>query len=243
MGTPFECVREIVLTVGQQDAWNAVATVAGHTAWLFPGDVPVDGEGAAVWNPPHAFVARQEMGDWYNALGFHLSPGDGDSTILRYTHAGIFLDGPPEMQDAVQQHTDFYLDTLVQYLTYFNGVASAYVGNDPGGLQAPMSSVTTDGFERAKAAMGIPATATAGDEMHITASGLESFRATVGYSSKNFLSLRSSDALYCFFGRNAFGAPVGMSIHIFGDDAADAVEPMTVNWQAWLNATFAADGA
>jgi hypothetical protein len=47
-----------------------------------------------------------------------------------------------------------------------------------------------------------------------------------------FIGVRTSDALYCFFGRNAFGAPVGMSIHMFrnGIDAAETRR----KWQTWL---------
>jgi len=51
------------------------------------------------------------------------------------------------------------------------------------------------------------------------------------------VGVRTSDELYCLFGRNAFGAPVGLSIHSFiaGIDA----ERSKQDWQRWLNTTLA----
>jgi hypothetical protein len=51
------------------------------------------------------------------------------------------------------------------------------------------------------------------------------------------VGIRTTDALYCFFGRNAFGRPVGMSIHSFADDV-DA-EVTKQDWQRWLTAALA----
>jgi hypothetical protein len=61
--------------------------------------------------------------------------------------------------------------------------------------------------------------------------------AVIDYRQPNFLGARTSDGLYCFFGRNAFGAPVGMSIHHFGENL-DAYA-ITERWQNWLNAALA----
>ena len=55
----------------------------------------------------------------------------------------------------------------------------------------------------------------------------------IDYVSPNFLGVRTGDGLYRFFGRNAFGAPVGMSIHLFGDHL-DA-DQITADWQTWLD--------
>jgi hypothetical protein len=54
----------------------------------------------------------------------------------------------------------------------------------------------------------------------------------VNYRRPNFTGVRSSDALYCFFGRNAFGQPVAMSIHSF----TDGVDPERAkrDWQRAL---------
>ena len=41
--------------------------------------------------------------------------------------------------------------------------------------------------------------------------------------------------LHRFFGRNAWGGPVGMSIHHFGDVDVDAA---TRAWSDWLNGVY-----
>jgi hypothetical protein len=47
---------------------------------------------------------------------------------------------------------------------------------------------------------------------------------------------RLGDAPYRFFGRNAFGGPVGMSIHHFGNGVdADAVGAA---WTRWLEGVY-----
>jgi hypothetical protein len=53
----------------------------------------------------------------------------------------------------------------------------------------------------------------------------------------NFIGVRSDDGLYCFFGRNAFGAPVGLSLHLFNG----AVDPEKTKhvWQEWLDSALA----
>ncbi|MDQ0822820.1 hypothetical protein QFZ79_000560 [Arthrobacter sp. V4I6] len=45
------------------------------------------------------------------------------------------------------------------------------------------------------------------------------------FANEHFLGLLTADTLYRFFGRNAFGAPVGMTVHNFsgrGDSGAMA---------------------
>ena len=51
------------------------------------------------------------------------------------------------------------------------------------------------------------------------------------YLRQNFMGIRTADALYCFFGRNAFGGPVAVSIHSFDGLDADATKQ---KWQRWL---------
>jgi hypothetical protein len=67
--------------------------------------------------------------------------------------------------------------------------------------------------------------------------GLEPIEGVIDYMRPNFMGVRTADALYRFFGRNAFGAPVGMSIHLF----ADGLEPEQTkqNWKHWLDAALA----
>ena len=232
----FDCSREIVLPATPERVWEAVATDEGNAAWLFPNDP--DPDAAQAWDPPHRFAVRQEEGDWFNALEFNISDrGDGTSA-LRYVHCGVF---PPEgfetQNEGIQQHTDFYLHTLGEYLGHFDGRPATYIGDVPGGIQAPPASATPDGFKRLQQALGLDEHVSEGDSVRLTPQGLGPIEGVVDYLRPNFMGIRTADALYCFFGRNAFGGPVGMSIHSF----ADGVDAAQVNdrWQGFLDRTFA----
>ena len=112
-----------------------------------------------------------------------------------------------------------------------------YIGEAPAGIQGPPASATPDGLERLQRALGVGTRAGEGDRVALTPDGLEPIEGVINYRRPHFLGVRSPDALSCFFGRNAVGAPVGMSIHLFAD-GVDA-ESITHDWQQWLNSALA----
>ena len=232
MAPEFECSREVILPASPQEVWEAVATTNGNAAWLFPTEIDPTGAGARVWDPPHHFAVRMEQGDWFNALEFVIEAREGGTTALRYAHSGIFVDNWDTQYDALQQHTAFYLHTLGEYLKHFKGRRATYIGEVPHGIQGPPSSATADGFERLVRALGLNEHTSEGQRVRLAPRGLEPVQGTIDYRQPHFLGVRSADALYCFFGRNAFGAPVGISIHSFAEDV-DA-EQTKQRWQQWL---------
>ena len=236
MPPDFECSREVILRATPEEVWEAVATRAGNAAWLFPNEIDPDGAGANVWDPPHHFAIRQEQGDWFNAVEFVIEGREGGTTLLRYVHSGIFVNDWDTQYDAVQHHTDFYLHTLSEYLAHFSGRTATYVGEVPAGIQGPPASAAPDGFRRLQHALGF-GTAGEGDAVRLTPDGLAAIEGVVDYARPNFIGVRTADELYCFFGRNAFGGPVGMSIHSFVD-GVDA-EKLKQEWQHWLEAALA----
>ncbi len=238
MSRQFECTREVTLPATPEQVWQAVATAAGNAAWLFPNEIAADGTDAEVWDPPHHFAVREQSGDWFNALDFEIDAVDGSTTRLRYAHSGIFMDDWDNQYDAVQQHTDFYLHTLGQYLEHFEGKSATYIGGGPGGLQGPAASAGLDGFDRLKHALGLPVEVAAGQGVTLTPAGLPPLDAVIDYATDNFIGARTEDGLYRFFGRNAFGGTVGMSIHLF--DADVDVDEVTESWQTWLDRAPAA---
>jgi hypothetical protein len=236
MPPEFECRREVVLPATPEEVWEAVATTAGNAAWLFPNDIDASGAGATAWDPPHHFAVRQEQGDWFNAVEFVIEARDGGTSLLRYAHSGIFVDDWDAQYDAVQQHTDFYLHTLSEYLEHFSGRSATYIGDVPQGIQGPLSSARPDGFRKLQRALGLASEASEGDPVRLTPQGITPIEGILDYRRSNFLGVRTDDVLYRFFGRNAFGGPVGMSIHAF---AAVDPEQTRRDWQDWLNSALA----
>lgn len=236
MSKEFKCEREVEFRATPEQVWEAVSTTEGLASWLFPMPVPEPGEGATIWDPPHHLGIRMEQGEWFNALEYVIE-GMSGATILRYVHHGIFMDDWDNQYDAVQQHTDFYLHTLGQYLEFFGGKKVTFIGEVPGGIQGPTRSAESDGFDRLKRALGIDPAVQTGSPVDLAPSGLELINGVVDYAQPNFLGIRTSDALYCFFGRNAFGQPVGLTIHDFGE-SADRVD-VASRWQNWLQKELA----
>ncbi|XAS68526.1 hypothetical protein V3C33_04240 [Micrococcaceae bacterium Sec5.7] len=59
--------------------------------------------------------------------------------------------------------------------------------------------------------------------MELELDGVGRLSGEVDFSNEHFLGLRTGDAMYRFFGRNSFEAPVGMTVHDFsgsGDSGA-----------------------
>jgi hypothetical protein len=227
----FDCSREVVLPATPDRVWEAVATPAGNAAWLFPNEI--DEAGAKAYEKPTHFHIRQEQGDWFNDLEFVIEDRNGTSA-LQYGHCGVFPEEVFEVQNrAIQEHTDFYLHTLGEYLEHFDGRPATYIGDVPGGIAGPQSSATPDGFDRLKRALGLDPNTKEGDDVNLSPDGLEQIDGVVDYLRGNFMGIRTQDALYCFFGRNAFGGPVAVTIHSFAPEA-DA-EQLDQRWRQFLN--------
>jgi hypothetical protein len=229
MAKEFEIRREVELPATPEEVWEAVATGPGTASWLFPEEPGPNSTVEA--DHPRRFAVRTEgEGGYFNAIEFVIEAREGGTAVLRYVHSGIFDDeGWDNQYDAVNQHTDFYLHTLGQYLEHFAPKTATYVGGGPGGIMGPEASMTPDAFETLKRALGA---SSEGDSVSVPNGGGEG---VVDYANGNFLGVRTGDALYRFFGRNAFGGPVGMSIHHFGDVDADAA---TNAWAEWLRGVY-----
>ena len=232
MSKEFMCEREVNLPASPEEVWHAVATTEGLASWLFPMPIPAVGEGTTSWEPPHHLAIRMEQGDWFNALEYVIE-GTTGSSQLRYVHNGIFVDDWETQYDAVRQHTDFYLHTLGQYLQFFQGQTATFVGDVPGGIQGPADSNKPDSFDRVKKALGLDLAMQVGASVHVGRKGLDAVNGTVDYLQPNFVGIRSPSSLLRFFGRNAFGQPVGMTIHHFGK--VDNAEGIAAQWKEWLD--------
>ncbi|AXI80828.1 SRPBCC family protein [Peterkaempfera bronchialis] len=237
MSEEFEIVREAELRATPEEVWDAFTSGTG--GWLWPMEYEPREGGAApgggtvtVWEPPHRFTARMEGEDgWFNQLEYVIEGRDGGLTSYRYVHSGVFTDDWDNQYDGASRHTDFYLHTLAQYLRYFSRRPVAYAA-----AQGPAASSASDAFTVLRHALGLDE-ASQGDSVQLALPGIEPLDAVVDYLDPYFIGLRTDDALYRFFGRNAFGAPVGIALHLFGEKAdRDEAEHA---WQSWLDGVFA----
>jgi hypothetical protein len=238
MAKEFEIAREGEQPTTPEEYWDAITTGTG--AWLWPmefeprvGGAAAFGGTVTVWDPPHHFVTRVEgENGWFNQLEHVVEGRDGGKTFFRYVHSGIFVDDWDNQYDGANKHTDFYLHTLGQYLRYFSRRPVTYASAD-----GPKASTTPDAFEVLGRALGLRAGMAQDDEVRVTVPGVGSLDAVVDYLNPNFIGLRTDNGLYRFFGRNAFGAPVGLTAHLFSTDV-DA-EKTQQAWQSWLNEVYA----
>jgi hypothetical protein len=212
----FEIVYDAELPGTPERVWEAVT--AGTPAWMFPTDQWPDVK--TVQEYPTRLVSRMDGPDgWFNQLEHVLEPLEGGRARLHYVHSGIFADNWDEQYSGASRHTGFYLHTLGQYLQYFDGRPVVFTG-----IQAPAASQNPDGFAQLRRALGVESAAQ-GSQVELELDGVGRLSGEVDFSNEHFLGIRTSDALCRFFGRNAFGAPVGMTVHDFsrsGDTEATA---------------------
>jgi hypothetical protein len=234
MPREFEIRREIELPATPEEVWAAVATPEGNEGWLFPG--LVDPDEAAVYEPPHRFLIRMEGedGSVVNSIE-DVIEARGGTTVLRYVHSGIMTEDWDNQYDAADKHTDFYLHTLGQYLEHFKGREATYVGGGPDGILAPESSSKPGSLARLEAALGLGSDVSVGDQVRLEIDGLEPQDGVVDYATPQFLGIRTADAMYRVFGREAWGLPTGVSAHLFAGDADRTAKA----WSAYLNGVFA----
>ena len=224
----FEIVYDTELPGTPERVWEAVTN--GTPAWMFPTDQWPDVR--TVEEYPHHLVSRMDGPDgWFNQLEHVLEPLDGGRARLHYVHSGIFADNWDQQYDGASRHTEFYLHTLGQYLQYFDGRPVVFTD-----IQAPAASQAPDGFIRLREALGAGA-AGQGAAVDVELDGVGRLTGEVDFSNEHFLGVRTPDALYRFFGRNAFGAPVGMTVHDFSGTADPATTAKA--WGGFLERVYA----
>lgn len=246
MGHEFTIRREVTLPATREQVFAAITT--GTAGWLFPNDDILGPGGAApdnpivtAWEPPHEFSVREEGEDgWFNALEHLIEARDGGTCVLRYVHSGIIVDDWENQYDGAEKHTSFYLHSLAQYLKYFSGRPVMYVA-----VNGPAASATPDALEVLARALGLtrkgegPNTTAdgGGERVRLQVAGLDPIDAVVDYRTPEFIGLRSHDALYRFYGRNAFGGQVDAAHHLFTEGADQAKTELA--WHNWLDGIYA----
>ncbi|GAA1050382.1 SRPBCC family protein [Arthrobacter russicus] len=233
MSRKFDVNTEAVANGRPEQVWAAV--VAGGSGWQWPAEVEPRLGGAGpfgsevtAWQPPNHFGIEMTGPDgFFNILDYVFEELPDESTRVRYRHSGIFLtemsdDEWANQYDGVRLHTAFYLHTLGQYVQYFAGRQAAFAD-----VQGPDASGSAQAFEVLKQAIGAEQQ---GQQISFEVPGIGTIAGELDYLTEHFAGVRTANAMYRFFGRNAFGQVVGMTIHEFGE----AAEVHDAQWQEWL---------
>ncbi|TDB85847.1 SRPBCC domain-containing protein [Actinomadura sp. KC216] len=245
MGKAFEIVREFEVDATPEQVWDAFTT--GAAGWLWPAEYEPRVGGAAgmggvvtAWDPPHRLASRQEDPDGIeglpqslNELDTLIEPREGGRAWVRYVHSGIFTDNWDDQYDGANRHTDFYLHTLRQYLVHFTGLPATQSD-----VHGPKASMAKGSFEAAVRALGLDGAAE-GDTVRVDLPGAGEADAVVDFRDEHFLGLRTGEAMYRVFGRDAWGGPVGIAVHDFAPGSAAGQERVKKAWQGWLQDVFA----
>jgi uncharacterized protein YndB with AHSA1/START domain len=237
----FEVRFEGELPATPHDVWEAVTLHT--TGWLWgisyeqrvggaERGLSPNGGTVTVWEPPRHFATRAEGSDgWFNILDYALEPRTG-GTFMRYVHTSVLPEDSYDVElDACRKHTALYNHTLAEYLRHFKGREAAYASAD-----GPEVSARPGAFAALRRGLGLGEGAATGDRVRLTPDGPEAIDGVIDYATPEFLGVRSGEALYRFFGRDAFGWPVGVALHLFGDGGD--VERAGEAWRVWLDGLF-----
>ncbi|MER5471969.1 SRPBCC domain-containing protein [Streptomyces sp. NPDC002685] len=242
MSKEFEIVREYEVDVPPGQVWDAITSGSG--GWLWPmeyepreGGAGPFGSTITAWDPPHRLTVRSEDVPFptqsLNQIDHTIEAREeGRRSWVRYVHSGIFTDDWDNQYDGADKHTDFYLHTLREYVTHFAGRPVAFAT-----FEGPGASTSSDAFAAVGRALGLADDTAEGARIRAEGPGGQVFDAVVDYRNPYFIGLRTDNALIRFFGRNRWGAPVGISVHDFAPDA-DAKGNESA-WKGWLDGVFA----
>ncbi|EYF00460.1 hypothetical protein [Chondromyces apiculatus] len=232
---------EANLPVPPAQVWETVATGSGNLRWVFEmeiepwvgGIVSRGPSTVTVWDPPRHFACLRAIEGFSALLEYRIEAREGGSVMYTSIHREYIhpIDDLDFQRDIAEKHTFFYNHTLEQYLRHFNGRPATFVE-----LLAPAGSQAPDALKKLCHRLGLPDDVAQGDTVQVTLPDAGQQEAVVDYLHPAFLGLRTRDGLYRFFGRNAWGWPIGMSLHLFaeGIDAKHTEQA----WRTWLDETF-----
>ncbi|MDH6625397.1 uncharacterized protein YndB with AHSA1/START domain [Streptomyces sp. LBL] len=242
MSKEFEIVREFDADATPEEVWEAITHGTGGYLWPMQAPEPRVGGTAAfgstvtVWDPPqHLTIRSEDVGfsvQSVNQLEHTIEPRDGGRRAwVRYVHSGIFTDDWDNQYDGASKHTDFYLHTLREYLAHFAPRPVTFAS-----LDGPEQSTASDAFAAVGRALGLADDTAPAERVSVSGPDGRALDAVLDYRDPYFVGLRTDTALIRFFGRNHWGAPVGISVHDFAPDADAKANELA--WQGWLNGVF-----
>lgn len=218
---PFSVTWETVMQGSPEQVFDAIT--ARCAAWIWEIDyeprlggaergLSQTGGTVTAWEPGRRFETSVEGADgWFNRVGWELAPHAGGGTRVAYVHESAAEAGDwQRIHDECVAHTDFYRHSLGQYVAHFAGREARYVGIETGAAGAAV-----------RARIGLPDDAAVGDRVRLEAAGLPPVEGVIDYLTPSFLGVRGEDLLFRVYGREPWGDPSTVALHLF-DPAADA---------------------
>ena len=245
MAHPFELRHEIELDATPEEVWEAITSGPALDGWWMGMNAVEPRQGGVVrttlpgftmestvtaWEPPRRFVVTSPEAEdgRLMAMEYSIEGREGGRTLLRFVHSGFLPGDDWETEyDALRNGNPAYLFKLREYLRYFRGRRAVPVS-------AWGPSVDGDrAWAVFRGALGLGDDASVGSSARFDgAEGLPAFEGDVDYLTRDFLGVRTADAMYRFI--HGMGT-VALGHHIFAPIDREATEQA---WQAWLHRQF-----
>ena len=257
MSTERRIEVEVEVPVTPEEAWDAIATGPGITAWFMPAEVEGRVGGSVVhhhetdiessgrvtaYDAPHRFAYEEEgwmpegeQAAHVTATEFLVEARSGGSCVVRLVMSGF---GEGESWDrAIDSFTSGWKQALLAlrlYLTHFPGerAASINAGDVATGDKDAIWTELT-------AAMGLPVEPAAGQRLATAVPGVPAFAGTVEEANGPMITLLLDEPArgIGFVGAGGPGDQVYVFVRaqLFGPDAAQVAAREQEGWKAWLS--------
>jgi uncharacterized protein YndB with AHSA1/START domain len=248
---------EVEVPVTPEQAWEAIATGAGITAWFMPADVDEKVGGSVVhhheadmsssgtvttYDPPRRFAyeenaeefAPDDAGPPVTATEFLVEARSGETCVVRVVMSGF---GKGDAWDkAVESFTAGWRQALVSlrlYLTHFRGQPVASI-NAGGFIKRDHSAGWTWFTQR----LGLPATPQADERVATQAPGVPALAGTVEQGGERMMTLMLDTPARGIGLVGAGGAGdetfVTVRAQLYGAEAAEVGAREQAAWKAWF---------
>jgi uncharacterized protein YndB with AHSA1/START domain len=248
MGHRFELPQEGVVDAPIDRVWEAIGTGPGWDSWFMGRNEIEQREGGTVsfsigdwterstieaFDAPNRFVSQSAPAPdgSFHRFDYNLEEREGGGTRIRYVHSGMLGDDWEAEYEGMSEGDPMYFRKLLAYVTHFSGR-----------FATPIEAIgpnAGDDSERVMAmfrsALGLERDVVEGHRVRLTPDGLDPIEGVVDEVSRNFLGVRTDDAMYRFI--RGFEGSVMVGHHLFGEGIDQrAVE---ADWRSWLDRTFA----
>lgn len=249
-----------------EEVWEAVATGPGITAWFVPTEVAEQEGGAIVfdlgpgmgtstgvitgWEPPHRLAYEER--EWMPGappvatelrVEAPVEGRPGGTCVVRMVHS-LFTDKDDwdDQLESFENGWPPFLHVLGGYLRHFAGQRCSQVR-----VAGTLSGTAEDAWSALAGGLGLPETRK-GERLTATAPGAPALGGLVEWVRDRedqrgaVLRIEEPAPGFALLGAFAWGgsAHASVSLYLYGEEGAAAVDRAADTWQAWMTARFPA---